>query len=48
VPLFADDMKDYQSILTLHDLISLQGDFHSLHTWTNKWLLNLNITNVSL
>ena len=42
--LFADDSKVYRFIKTIEDSLQLQKDIESLVEWTNKWLLEFNIS----
>ena len=42
VALFADDVKIYREINSLHDCLLLQHDLTSLDNWSKKWKLNFN------
>ena len=41
--LYADDAKIFKHILTETDKIALQKDLDSACTWTERWLLKLNV-----
>ena len=42
--LFADDSKIYRLIQTIEDSLQLQNDIDNLVEWTNKWLLEFNLS----
>ena len=42
VALFADDVKIYREINSLHDCLLLQHDLTALDNWSRKWKLNFN------
>ena len=43
IEIYADDLKVYKCIKTIHDVIALQMCLNKIFEWANSWQLNISV-----